>query len=73
MHITLRINCDSARLWDTIEVQAWDQAEVINWYKRDVFMGQSLSIALHKAETELESLLWKLKLIEPGELVGPAD
>jgi len=65
-HVTLRLICDSERMWDTVEVQAWDQDEVVNWYRREVFVGQSHEVALHKAETELETLLVKLGWFEPG-------
>ena len=67
MHYTLRITCDSRKLWDHIEVLAHDADSLVRWYDRDVFVGNSHSLHLAKALTELEALLVRGGWLEAGE------
>lgn len=72
MRVHVVIDYEPGRMWDAIHIEATDQDSRIDWYHRDVFVGQDWNIALNKAQTELEALLIKLGVISPG-LIGTTE
>lgn len=66
MRIHLVIDYGPGRMWDAIHISATERDSQIDWYHRDVFVGQDWNIALNKAQVELETLLVKLGVMQPG-------